>query len=66
MNMRPTDCSEMSVGNYQYTLRKIPEERESHLHRPESRNFARLFCLESAMDRLLSCWKISRKRNFLS
>ena len=27
------DCPETTVINYQYTLRNIPEERRSHLHR---------------------------------
>jgi hypothetical protein len=29
----PRGCLEMSVTNYHSTLRKIPKERRSHLHR---------------------------------
>jgi hypothetical protein len=32
LKMRPMQCSETSITNYQSTLRKIPEERRSHLH----------------------------------
>jgi len=31
--MEPTGCPRTSVTNYQSTLRNIPEERRSHLHR---------------------------------
>ena len=33
LNMRPTRCPETSVQNYHSTLRNIPEEFRSHLHR---------------------------------
>ena len=31
--MGPIGCPETSVHNYHFTLRNIPEERRSHLHR---------------------------------
>jgi len=33
--MRPIDCLEIPVGNYQSTLLKIPEKCESNLHPPK-------------------------------
>jgi hypothetical protein len=36
LQMGPVVCPETSVTNYQSTLRNIPEERRSHLHRGES------------------------------
>jgi len=33
LKMWPLDCPETSVRNYHSTLRNIPEERRSHLHR---------------------------------
>jgi len=32
LKMGPIGCPEMSVCNYQSTLRNIPEEQTSHLH----------------------------------
>jgi hypothetical protein len=34
--MGPIDCPETSVQNYHLTLRNIPEERRSHVHRGRS------------------------------
>jgi hypothetical protein len=57
-------CSGRSVWNYQSMLRKITEERGSHLHHPEAWNFARLYLFGIEMDRLSFCGKISREWNF--
>ena len=37
-----TDRLSRNVGNYQSTLRHIPEERRSHLHRAEAWNYAQI------------------------
>ena len=36
LRMRPIGCLETSVRNYHSTLRKVPEEHRSHLHRDGS------------------------------
>jgi len=36
LKMGPEVCPEMSVRNYHYKLRDIPEQRRSHIHRDGS------------------------------
>ena len=47
--MGPIFCPETSTRNYHSALRKIPEERRSHLHRCESIKWRKVtFILEEA------------------
>ena len=48
LTMGRIDCPVTSVTNYQSTLRNIPEERRSHLHRgenPKSRNMVHCYLI---------------------